>query len=218
MDVGVQQRLSRASCVILITACLGAAGCASDSYAAKGAAQGATTGAVAGAVGGMMTALIFGGDVVDAGARGAVYGGTTGAVAGGMSGSRADKAVAEQKQAEKQKEIERFRKEVGTDAFNGVVALVECKHEIAIANAREAVKSTNSDHSLAGVWVEVLTEADRQNEANARALFSELISRDREVKSDADADTRSREALQEIRNIREEYDLPVECPQDPTSS
>ncbi len=218
MDISLQQEFRRISCVILITACFGAAGCASDSYAAKGAAQGATTGAVAGAVGGMMTALIFGGDVVDAGARGAVYGGTTGAVAGGMSGSRTDKAVAEQKQAEQQQEIERFRNEVGTDAFNGVVALVECKHDIAIANAREAVKSRNSDHSLAGVWVEVLTEADRQNEAGAQALYPELISRDREVESDTDADSRMREALQELRNIRQAYDLPVDCPQHPTSS
>ena len=50
------------------------AGCASDSYAAKGAGEGATTGAVAGAVGGMVTALVFGGNVAEAGARGAVYG------------------------------------------------------------------------------------------------------------------------------------------------
>ena len=42
-------------------------GCASDSYAAKGAAQGAGTGAMAGAVGGMISALVFGGDVVEVG-------------------------------------------------------------------------------------------------------------------------------------------------------
>ena len=131
-------------------------GCASDSYAAKGAAEGATTGAVAGAVGGMVSALLFGGNIAEAGARGAVYGGTTGAVVGGMSGSKADQAVAAQNQAEREADLERFRTEIGTDAFNGVVALAECKHEIAIANAREAAKSNKSDYSLAGLWVEAL--------------------------------------------------------------
>ena len=153
---------------ILIAASVGViAGCASDSYAAKGAGEGATTGAVAGAVGGMVTALVFGGNVAEAGARGAVYGGTTGAVVGGMAGSKADKAVAEQKQAEREAELEQLKSRIGTDAYNGVVALAECKHDLAIANAKEAAKSSNSDYALAGVWVEALTEADRQREIEA---------------------------------------------------
>ena len=78
-------------CMFVVASVTLTSGCASDSYAAKGAAEGATTGAVAGAVGGMVTALIFGGNVIEAGARGAVYSGTTGAVVGGMSGSKADK-------------------------------------------------------------------------------------------------------------------------------
>ena len=159
----------------------------------------------------MMTALIFGGDVVDTGARGAVYGGTTGAVAGGMAGSRADKAAAEQEQARKAQEIETFRQEIGTDAFNGVVALVECKHDIALANAQQAMKSRNSDHSLAGLWLEILVEQDRHNDAQAQALFPELVSRDREVSNVTDADVRTQEALQEVRTIRKEYDLAVDC-------
>jgi len=70
-------------------------GCASDSYAAKGAAKGAGTGAMAGAVGAAATALIFGGNVGEAAARGAVYGGTSGAVVGGLSGSEVDRQVAD---------------------------------------------------------------------------------------------------------------------------
>jgi len=186
-------------------------GCASDSYAAKGAAEGATTGAVAGAVGGMVTALIFGGNVAEAGARGAVYGGTTGAVVGGMSGSKADQAVAAQKKAEREAELEQLRSQIGADAFNGVVALAECKHEVAIANAREATKSNNSDYALAGVWVEALTEADRQHEPEAHALLPDIVARDRDIKTEADAETRMREALQELGDIRVEYDLPAVC-------
>jgi hypothetical protein len=160
----------------------------------------------------MLTALIFGGDIVEAGARGAVYGGTTGAVVGGMAGSRADDAAAERARAEREAELDQLRKEIGSDAFNGVVALAECKHAIAIANAQEAGKSKNKDYSLAGLWVEALTEADRNQDAKARSILPEIVARDRDVKSEADAEARMREALQELQNIRGEYDLPTVCP------
>jgi hypothetical protein len=186
-------------------------GCASDSYAAKGTAKGAGTGALAGAVGGMATALIFGGNVGEAAARGAVYGGASGAVVGGMSGASVDKQVAAQEQAERDKEIAEFRDEIGADAFNGFVALAECKHDIAIANAREARKSRNRDYSLAGLWIEVLTEADRQNPDAASELFPELVSSDKAIKTDGDAQLRTDEALQHLGEIRVEYDLPKDC-------
>ena len=207
----IRSRLIAVLYMFMTAGVTGTAGCASDSYAAKGAAEGATTGAVAGAIGGIVGALVFGGDVVEAGARGAVYGGTTGAVVGGMSGSKADKAVAEQKQAEREAELAQFKKEIGTDAYNGVDALAQCKHDVAIANAREALKSSNSDYALAGVWVEVLTEADRGREVQARALFPEIVARDRDVKSAADAEALMRQALQELGSIRVEYGMPAVC-------
>jgi len=187
------------------------ASCASGSYAAEGAGEGATTGAVAGAVGGMVSALVFGGDVVEAGARGAVYGGTTGAAVGGMAGSKADKAAAEQKQAQQEAELARLKNSIGADAYNGVVALAECKHDLAIANAAEAVKSTNSDYALAGIWVEVLAESDRGREAQARALYPALVSQDSDIKSETDAEARVRQGLQGLRDIRVEYGLPEIC-------
>ena len=206
------RRLTTAFLTMLLTAGVTlSTGCASDSYAAKGAAQGGTSGAVAGALGGMVTALVFGGDIAEAGARGAVYGGTTGAVVGGMSGAQADKAVAAQEQAARDAELERFKAEIGTDAFNGVVALAECKHDIAIANAREAAKSNKPDYALAGVWVEALTEADRQREQEARALLPDIVERDRDIKTEAEAEARMYEALDGLRDIRVEYNLPVNC-------
>ena len=206
------RRLTTAFLTMLLTAGVTlSTGCASDSYAAKGAAQGATSGAEAGALGGMVTALVFGGDIAEAGARGAVYGGTTGAVVGGMSGAQTDKAVAAQEQAARDAELERFKAEIGTDAFNGVVALAECKHDIAIANAREAAKSNNPDYALAGVWVEALTEADRQREQEARALLPDIVERDRDIKTEAEAEARMYEALDGLRDIRVEYNLPVNC-------
>jgi hypothetical protein len=198
----------------VITLCffLIAAGCASDSHQAQGVEKGATTGAVAGAVGGMFTALIFGGNVAEAGARGAVYGGASGAVVGGMAGAEVDRAEEAERLAKREAEIEEFRKSVGPDAFNGVVALTECKHAVAIANAREAAKSGNNDFVLAGVWLEVLSEADRNNEPGARALFPDLVRLDEKVNSDSDAEASMQKALQELGEIRIEYDRPADCP------
>jgi hypothetical protein len=193
----------------------GATGCASGSHASQGAAEGATTGAVAGAVGGMFTALVFGGNIAEAGARGAVYGGSSGAVVGGMAGAKTDKAIAEaeaeRKRAEQQAQQQKLREQIGTDAFNGLVALVQCKHDIAVANAREAAKSGNKDYALSGVWVETLTEADRNRDAQARALFPQLVSRDKKLKDEADAEARMNQLLERMREIRLAHDLPAQC-------
>jgi hypothetical protein len=199
------------SLLIFLSFTVHISGCATDSNAAKGAGKGATTGALAGAVGGMATALIFGGNVGEAAARGAVYGGASGAVVGGMSGASVDKQVAAQEQAERDKEIAKFREEIGDDAFNGFVALAECKHDIAIANAREARKSRNRDYSLAGLWIEVLTEADRQNSDGASELFPELISSDRDIKTVGDAESQTGDALLKIGELRVKYDRPKDC-------
>jgi len=199
------------SLLILLGFAVQISGCATDSYAAKGAGKGATTGALAGAVGGMATALIFGGNVGEAAARGAVYGGASGAVVGGMSGASVDKQVAAQDQADRDKKIAEFRDEIGADAFNGFVALAECKHDIAIANAREARKSRNRDHALAGLWIQILSEADRENPDAASELFPELVSSDKHVKTVGDAESRTGDALLQLGEIRVEYDLPKDC-------
>lgn len=197
--------------LFVISALLCQSGCASDSYAAKGASKGAGTGAIAGAVGAAATALIFGGNVGEAAARGAVYGGASGAVVGGMSGAEADKRVAAQERAEYERRVQEFRDEIGADAFNGFVALAECKHEVALANAREAQKSRNRDFALAGLWVEVLTEADRQQTEAAASLLPAIVDKDREISDAAVAQARLDEALVEIGEIRAQHDLPVSC-------
>ena len=160
----------------------------------------------------MATALIFGGNVGEAAARGAVYGGASGAVVGGMSGANVDNQIAAQEQAEREKKIAEFRDEIGTDAFNGFVALAECKHDIAVANAREARKSRNRDHALAGLWIEILAEADRENPDAASDLFPELVSSDKQIKTVSDAESRTESALVSMREIRAEYGLPEDCP------
>lgn len=146
----------------------------------------------------MVTALVAGGNVAEAGAWGAVCGGTTGAVVGCMSGSQADKAAAEQKRAQREAELAELKKRIGPDAYNRVAALAECKHGVADANAREAIASKNSDYALAGVWVELLSEANRQISDQARALFPEIVRMDRDLRSEEDIELRMQQVLQKL--------------------
>jgi hypothetical protein len=201
--------LGRFRGLILAGVLVFAAGCGAN--AQRGAAEGAATGAMAGAVGGMFTAMIFGGNVAEAGARGAAYGGSSGAVVGAMAGSRADQAEADERKAQREAELKKLRDEIGADAYNGLLALGECKHEIALANGREAAKSSNRGFALAGTWVQALTEADRQNDAGARALFPEIVSRDKQVASDADAQEHLGIMLNKLQQIRVEYNKPASC-------
>jgi len=174
----------------------------------QGAGRGAATGAAVGAVGGMVTALVFGGNVGEAAARGAVYGGSTGAAAGAMSGAVAD---SNQKKAQQAAELEALKKRLGDDAFNGLAALVECKHEVAQGYGRTAAKSNNPDFALAGLWLQVITFADSGQEDQARALFPDLVAKDSKLSSESQAETELQAALQKLMDIRQEYKLPKDC-------
>ena len=176
--------------------------------AMQGAGRGAATGAAVGAVGGMVTALVFGGNVGEAAARGAVYGGSTGAAAGAISGAAAD---SNQKKAQQAAELEALRKRLGDDAFNGLAALVECKHEIAQGYGRTAATSDNADFALAGLWLQVITYADSRQEDQARSLLPGLVEKDSKLSSESQAETEMQAALQKLKDIRQENKLPREC-------
>ena len=160
----------------------------------------------------MVTALVFGGNVADAGARGAVAGASSGAVVGGMSGAQRDKQKEQKQAADQDADLTKLRQEIGDDAFDGVVALAKCKHAVAIANADVAMQSSNPDYALAGLWIGVLSSADQRNETAARARFPEIIARDKQIGSEAEAEQAMREALNQLMDIREAYDLPKVCP------
>ncbi|MFQ5609890.1 MAG: hypothetical protein ACE5F8_06430 [Woeseiaceae bacterium] len=191
-----------------------AAGCASNSYAAKGAAEGAKTGAIAGAVGGAVTSMIFGGNVVESATRSAVFGASSGAVVGAMTGAKVDATIREEPDvppADPTNELAAMRDTLGVDAYNAVVALSDCKHEVAIANAREARESAHVDTQLAGLWIEVLSEADRRQEPAARALYPQIVELDPKLQTDTEVEARLRKGMQELGEIRESYGMPVVC-------
>jgi hypothetical protein len=183
-------------------------GCASDSNTAEGAGRGAVTGGVSGAVGGLVGSLVFGGNPAEAAARGAVYGGAVGATAGAMAGSQADRQISEQQE----QDAADLRERIGDDAFGGLEALAECRHDVAVAQAAKAQKSENPNYALAGLWLEVLSYADQQNEAKARGLFPTVVEKDWDVESEAQAEETMRGALTKLMDIRESHRLPRVCP------
>jgi predicted negative regulator of RcsB-dependent stress response len=102
---------------------------------------------VAGAVGGLVGSLVFGGDVGQSVARGAVVGAAVGGTAGAISASQNDKRKKQAHEAE----LEKLRQEIGRNAYNGLAALAECKHDISLRQAAKAQRSENSNHALAGL-------------------------------------------------------------------
>lgn len=209
MQVKLMKKRTCFNGIILMTIIVMVAACSGQS--GQRAGQGAATGAVAGAAGGMVSALIFGGNVGEAAARGAVWGGTAGAVSGAMVGAQEDQAMAAQKAEQQKKAHEKLKQRLGEDAFSGLAALVDCKHEVALAYANTAKKDAKKDYSLAGLWLEILVHADQRKEAEARALFPELIEKDPEINSDTKAEESMRKAMQGLMNIRGEYNLPKTC-------
>ena len=183
------------------------AGCAGNSYTAKGATQGAATGAVAGAVGGLVSALVFGGDPADRAARGAVWGGTTGAVTGAIAGSQVDRQIKQQREAE----IAGLRQEMGDDTFGGLEALADCRHDVSLRQASKAQQSKNPNHALAGLWLEVLSYADKGDEPKMRNLFPAVVEKDWDIKTESQAEEVTHKALNELMNIRQEYNMPRAC-------
>ena len=192
-------RLLVVGCVLIIGAC--------SSQTGQRAGQGAATGAVAGAAGGVVSALIFGGDVGEAAARGAAWGGSMGAVGGAISGAQQDSAMKKQQEDA----VAKLKLKLGDDAFNGLVALTNCKHDVAANHANTAKNLENSEYALAGRWLEILTLADQREEDKARALFPDVIAKDPKVGSEAQAEESMRKALQGLMKIRAEHNLPQTC-------
>ncbi len=189
----------RATGLAIAVLALGMAGCSSN--AGKGAAQGAGTGAIAGAVGGAVTALIFGGDPVEAAARSAVWGASAGAATGAIAGSQADSAAESKRQAE----FDKLREEIGDENFAGLESLADCKHDESLRAAAKGRQSKNPNYALAGLWLEILNYADKGQESKARELFPVLVEQDWNIDSTTQAESRMREGTTALGNIREEY-------------
>ncbi len=184
-------------------------GCSTEST--RGAAEGATAGAVAGAVGGMVTALVFGGDVGEAAAQGAVWAGSAGAVSGGMQGARQASNNREIEAQQRAQQAEKLRGRVGEDAYLGLEALAQCKHNVAIAYAETAQQSSKKDHALAGYWLEVMAVGERDGESAAAGMLPELVENDPKLTSTDQARTLLGEVMGDLQTVRKDYGLAATC-------
>lgn len=180
---------------------------ACGTYAGKGAAEGAATGAMAGAVGGAVTALVFGGDPVEAAARSATWGASAGAATGAIAGSQADQKVDQKREAE----LAKLREEIGGENFAGLEALADCRHDDSLRAAAKGRRSNNPNYALAGLWLEILNYADQGQESKARDPFPTLVKQDWNIETTAEAETKMREGTTALGNIREEYDRARVC-------
>ena len=131
-----------------------------------------------------------------------------GAVGGAISGAQQDSAMKKQQEDA----VAKLKLKLGDDAFNGLVALANCKHTVAISHANTAKSLDNPKFALAGQWLEVLTLADQRQEGKARALFPALIEKDPEIDSEAKAEENMRSALQGLMQIRAKHNLSKTCP------
>jgi hypothetical protein len=193
---------------LLMCACIGfVLSCGSQT--GKRATQGAAGGAIAGAAGGVVSALIFGGDVGDAAARGAAWGASTGAVSGAIAGSQEDRALKKRQQDDA---VKKLKKALGDDAYDGLMALVQCKHPVAMGYAETAQNSRNTDYVLAGLWLEVIALADKGAPDQAQAMLPAIVKADPEVSVQSEAETRMQKALQGLTSIRKQHNLPQTCP------
>ena len=190
-----------AAAKVLVMALLSVILTGCETYAGKGAAQGAGTGAIAGAVGGAVTALVFGGDPVEAATRSAVWGASAGAATGAIAGSQVDKKTDQKKQAK----FAKLREEIGDENFAGLEALADCKHDESLRAAKKGRQSKNPNYALAGLWLEILSYADKAQESKARALFPTLVEQDWNTETVAQAETKMREGTTALGNVREEY-------------
>jgi uncharacterized protein YcfJ len=193
----------------LVLTCVLALGCSSNQK--QGAAKGGTTGAVAGAAAGAVSALIFGGNVGEAAAKGAVWAGTAGAVSGSIAGTEQDRREAEAQQAEAERKLRQLREKIGQDAFEGLGALADCKHAVALAYADTGATSNNPDFATASVWLRAITYLDSGQEDRAHALYPELVERDERTDTVEKAHEQAMVVLETVHDFREKYDRPRTC-------
>ena len=172
-------------------------------------AEGALTGAAAGAVGSMFAAAIFGGDIGDAAARGAAWGAGAGAVSGAIQGSQEDARRRQQEQAQAERELQaalnELRREIGPDTFDGLAALTDGKHQVAIAYAQTAMADSHPPYALAGRWLEALVYQDLGDDNAVAERLPVLVEQDPEVHSRMEAAEVMSELTDGLAEIRSQF-------------
>lgn len=165
------------------------AGCGGKSaeYAAKGAAGGAVSAALVGAV----TDIIVDGQVNPHRLeRNLVAGAVAGGVAGGIAGAKvpAQKDGAENQAGSEARPTQddkyaQLEKEIGPENMKGLENLVSCQHNEAFAIGLNTEKSSNPEHSEAGLILQILVDQDRDNVDGVAQALDKLLKKNSQISS-----------------------------------
>ena len=191
----------------------GASGCASDSAASKGAGKGATMGAVGGAVAGAVGSLLWGGNVIEGAVKGGVVGGAAGAATGAVSGSMADSA---KENAPKPKpaaaDQAALRKKIGDRNYATTVLLTQCRHQDAIASARETLgASRDKDERVYALLIQGIAAEESGDKALASSIYPKVVQEDPARGSVEKVRADALEGVMKVQATRREHGLPPVC-------
>jgi len=189
----------------LVAAAVVAGGCSSS--AQKGAGQGATLGAVGGAVAGAVGSLIFGGNVVQGAVSGAAIGAAAGAATGAVSGSMADSAAKEKTVKPAAADAE-LRKRIGDRNYASALLLAQCKHQDAIASARDTAAATQDPNERAfALLLQGVAAEESGDKALTASIYPQIAKQNGGTVDKARADTL--EGVIKVQAVRREHGLPA---------
>jgi hypothetical protein len=186
-----------------------ASGCASDSEAGKGAAQGATMGMVGGAVAGAVGSLLWGGNPVEGAAKGAVVGTASGAATGAVAGSQRKAAAKAADPDAKQAEM---RKKMGDRNYASTVMLTQCRHQDAIASARETyAASKDKNERVYALMIEGIAAEESGDKALASSIYPKVVQEDSSRGSVDKVRADALEGVMKVQATRREHGLAPLC-------
>jgi hypothetical protein len=81
-----------------------------------------------------------------------------------------------------------------------------------LAHAGEARKSSNRNHALAGLWLQVLNHADQGNSTLTQDLLAEVVEKDWDIDCLSQARAVTSKSLRGLEDIRGMYGLPRKLP------
>lgn len=206
--------------------------CASHEYATQGAWEGGAYGGVGGALVGSFVGLVLFNNAGAGALIGGVGGGMTGAYYGASAGARKDRVENYRRELLEQEaaanapppprepkdpipsryDAKDLERRFGKECAEGLAALIECRHDDALALAREGQESKQPEHRLAALWLEALVHEDSAEFEQRDATYERIVELDPQFSRPAQAGAEAQRVLTEIARARVEAGLPVRCP------
>lgn len=184
------------SLVLWLALSLALAACSNSRMAGQRAGEGAATGAATGAVWGAISG-VFRGDVLERTVEGAAIGAGVGATAGAMRGSSEDAEL---------------KRTLGPDGYRAAMALVDCRHDQAYADAAIGQASDDAEYSLIAHWIEAVIAEDEDNRERTDEVAARLVDLDDTMRNTEDVRVEIRLLERELHDLRRRLGRRATCP------